>query len=122
MVATHQKTQQGLKLCMNLDYDEETGAVSAQFPDIWISLYPSGIKHLPLGKKEHYRGALLIRKGDEHIHLNALDIGDLLLFLDHGFVKKVRQRMTDEYVKENLLRSMILRANLLGEDDAVGDV
>lgn len=95
---------------MRVEYDEETHKAESQFPDIYISIYPAGHRVDPLtGKDEHYRGALLIKHGSEKIHLNALDIGDVLSFLTDPMVDKVRQTMTDEHISTNLLRAIIMR-------------
>ena len=93
---------------MDIVVDEETGAHSAQFPDIWLSIYPAGVKHEPVtGKADHYRGALLIRKGEEHVHLNAFDIDDLLRFIADKRIQTAKRVMTEQHVKMNLIRTML---------------
>ena len=95
---------------MRVDYDPITRKAEAQFPDIYCAIYPAGHKvDVVTSKDVHYRGALLITHGSEKIHLNALDIGDLLTFLADTQVDKVRETMTEEHTTENLLRALILR-------------
>ena len=97
---------------MRLEYDEATGQVSAQCPDIYLALYPAGHRTSPTGKDDYYRGAMTITKGSERIHLNALDIGDVEAFLDEPRVHDVRQIMTKEHVATNLLRALLLEQKL----------
>ena len=77
---------------MIVEHDEITGQLSAQFPDIWCGIYPKGHK-IEDGKDKFYNGALLVRKGNEHLHLNAFDIGDLLRFLADERVTGVRDNL-----------------------------
>ena len=95
---------------MNVTYDPDTKKAEAQFPDIYCAIYPAGVKTDSLtGKEDHYRGALLITHGSEKIHLNALDIGDVLDFLTDTMVNRVRETMTNEHIAQSLLRAMVLR-------------
>ena len=95
---------------MNLDVTEP-GKISCQFPDVWMSLYRAGMK-VEDGKEEHYRGALVIRRGTESIHLNALDIVDLFRFFDDERVKELRKVMSKEHTATNLLRALVMEATL----------
>ena len=101
---------------MILEYDEPTGRISAQAPDIFLSLYPAGHK-LKDGKDDYYRGALTISRGSERVHLNALDITDLLTFLGEDRVKAVRAIMTKEHTATNLLRMIFTESTLEDTDD-----
>lgn len=98
---------------MIVEFDEQTGQVSVQFPDVWLGIYPKGHKIVD-GKDSFYNGAFLIRRGNEHVHLNAFDVGDLRRFLADPRVSDVLNRLTDEHVQTNFLRSLIL---LRGDDD-----
>ena len=89
-------------------FDNESGQISCQMPDVWLALHPAGTKHTAGGLEEHYNGALVIVKGTEKVHLNALDIADLLTFLSDDAVDKVRQKMSEEHIITNLLRSVLL--------------
>ena len=91
---------------MIIDYDEPTGRASAQCPDIHLALYPAGHK-LKDGKDEFYRGAFVVSRGSERVHLNALDITDLFAFFDDPKVVEVRKVMTKEFVSMNLLRMLV---------------
>ena len=102
---------------MNVDYDEATGQVAAQFPDIYCALYPAGHRTTEDGKDDFYRGALTISHGKERVHLNALDIGDLLVFLADARVIEVRKIMTKEHVATNLLRSLLLESTVVVDSD-----
>lgn len=98
---------------MLLEKEVETGKVSCQFPDVWCSLYPAGSKSED-GIATYYRGALVIRRGLESVHLNALDVGDVEMFLADPYVHDVRQRMTKEHVATNMLRALVLESKLGG--------
>jgi len=102
---------------MIVEFDEPTGRVSAQCPDIHLALYPAGHK-LKDGKDDFYRGAFVVSRGSERVHLNALDITDLFAFFalditdlfaffDDAKVADVRKVMTKEYVATNLLRMLV---------------
>lgn len=97
---------------MRLEFDEATGQISAQCPDVYLALYPAGHRVSETGKDDYYRGALSITKGSERIHLNALDIGDVLAFLHEERVGSVRSIMTKEHVATNLLRALLLERDM----------
>lgn len=99
---------------MIIELDEITGQISAQFPDIWVGIYPKGHK-IEEGKDKFYNGACLIRKGNEHLHLNAFDLGDLLRFLADDRVNDIRDNLNTEHIAANLLRSVLLTAATHGD-------
>ena len=101
---------------MIIEYDEITGQISAQFPDVFFSLYPAGHR-VADGKDSYYRGALTISRGSERVHLNAFDIGDLETFLADERVLGVRKVMTKEHIASNMLRSILLESRLGGDGD-----